>query len=257
MRYGFIGLGNMGGAIVKGILSGDSFSYDEVYGYDVDSVKAEQLYEEAGVSLCGSIQDLAGHSDVIILAVKPQYMQSVLDELKPLDIEGCLIISIAAGLQTEYFEKELKDNDVRIVRAMPNLNAAYHDAVEADIETAERIFASVGTTVRIDEHHFPVFSAIAGASPAFTFMYADALAMAAVKAGIPRTTAYQIAAAAIRGSGTTLMKSNEHPDALRDKVCSPGGTTIEGVTVLEQNSFKGMIIDAVDAVIEKDKKLGK
>ena len=267
MRYGFIGLGNMGGAIVKGILSGDSFSDDEVYGYDVDSVKAEQLYEEAGVSLCGSIQDLAGHSDVIILAVKPQYMQSVLDELKPLDIDGCLIISIAAGLQTEYFEKELKDNGVRIVRAMPNLNASYHDAivgicggsdaVEADIETAERIFASVGTTVRIDEHHFPVFSAIAGASPAFTFMYADALAMAAVKAGIPRATAYQIAAAAIRGSGTTLMKSNEHPDALRDKVCSPGGTTIEGVTVLEQNSFKGMIIDAVDAVIEKDKKLGK
>ena len=75
MRYGFIGLGNMGGAIVKGILSGDSFSDDEVYGYDVDSVKAEQLYEEAGVSLCGSVQDLAGHSDVIILAVKPQYMR--------------------------------------------------------------------------------------------------------------------------------------------------------------------------------------
>ena len=266
MKYGFIGLGNMGGAIIRGMIAGGQFEEDEICGFDLDVNKAKQFQEETGISLLASSKDTADQCDVIVLAVKPQYMQDVLDEVKQADVSGKLFVSIAAGLSTEYFQNELGEK-VRVVRVMPNLNAAYRDAIsglcagssakEDDLQVGEKIFSAVGTTVRISEDKLAAFSAVAGASPAFAFMYADALAMAAVKAGIPRSAAIKIASAALRGSGTTLMESGVHPDELRDRVCSPGGTTIEGVAVLERNGFKSILMDAVDAVIEKDRKLGK
>ncbi len=264
MKYGFIGLGNMGGAIVKGMLKTDAFQNDEVFGFDTDLNKAEKLREDCGIALKESTADTVRAADVVVLAVKPQFMQSVIDKCRKESTEGKLFVSIAAGLPTSYYERELSQG-VRVVRAMPNLNAAYNAAIvglckgayasDADLETAENIFRSVGSTVRIAEDKFAAFSAVAGASPAFVFMFADALAMAAVKAGIPRDTAVKIASEAVRGSGFALCESGIHPDVLRDMVCSPGGTTIEGVTVLERNGFKGLMIDAVDAVIAKDKKL--
>lgn len=266
MIYGMIGLGNMGGAIIRGMVKSGHFQNDRLLGFDINPEKASELQKETGIVLLDSAAELAGAADVIILAVKPQFMQQVMDEIRQCSTEGKLFLSIAAGLPCSYFEREAGGSP-RVVRAMPNLNAAYQDAIvgicggayagEEDLQTAEKIFSSVGESVRIAEDKFAVFSAVAGASPAFAFMYADALAMAAVRGGIPRDTAMKIASAAVRGSGTTLMQSGEHPSVLRDRVCSPGGTTIEGVSVLEENGFAGMIIDAVQAVIEKDAKLGK
>lgn len=266
MNYGMIGLGNMGGAILRGMVKSGRFENDHLLGFDVNTEKAAEIRRETGIEIAVSVSEVTEKSDVIILAVKPQFMQTVMDEIRQCGCEDKLLLSIAAGLPCSYFEREA-GGETRVVRAMPNLNAAFQDAIvgicaganakEEDLATAEKIFSSVGESVRIAEDKFAVFSAVAGASPAFTFMYADALAMAAVRGGIPRDAAMKIASAAVRGSGTTLVQSGEHPSVLRDRVCSPGGTTIEGVTVLEENGFAGMIMDAVMAVIEKDGKLGK
>ena len=265
MRYGVIGTGNMGAAIIKGMVGSGLFADDEICGYNRTASKAEEIAQEYGITVAGSADEAVSLSDVVILCVKPQQMDSMIDSVAPESFRGKLVISIAAGLPLSYYAGKLPGS--RIIRSMPNLNAKYLESVTGicpapgipaeDVETAKKIFSSIGSVFEIQESLFPAFSAVAGASPAFTFMYADALAMAAVKAGIPRKTAIEIAAAAIKGSAETLLQSEEHPDALRDKVCSPGGTTIEGVSVLENVSFKGSVMEAVQAVIEKDKRMAE
>ena len=263
MKYGFIGLGNMGTAIMQGMRNG-SYANETIFGYDISEDRNEYVSKQLSITIV-PLKELVKEADVIVLAVKPQYMNDVLQEIKTISLKDKLFISIAAGLETSYFEKNLPE--ARVVRVMPNLNAAYAEAISAvcdgstateeDIQVAEGIFESVGETVRIAEKLVPAFSAVAGASPAFVFEFSDALAMAAVQAGIPRALAFKIATQAVKGSAVTMQKSSEHPGSLRDKVCSPGGTTIEGIAVLEKNSFKGTVMSAVEAVIEKDKKLGK
>jgi len=266
MTYGFIGLGNMGGAILRGMVAGGRFSPGSIAGYDVDSEKTKKIAQETGIAVCRTCRETAEKSDVVILAVKPQYLPGVLEELAAADgVEDKLFISIAAGFPKQRIFEMLGGGGVSVVRAMPNLNAAVGEAITAvcedsmataeQIETAREVFESVGETVMLPERLIAAFSAVAGASPAFTFMYADALAMAGVRAGIPRDIAQKAALQAVKGSAVNAMQSNEHPDTLRDRVCSPGGTTIEGVAVLEERGFKGAVMDAVKAVIEKDEKM--
>ncbi len=263
MKYGFIGLGNMGGAILRGMVSCGNFSDDVILGFDSDQNKLETAAKETGLTPCDSTKDLARESDVIILAVKPQQLPSVLPQIIDVpDLQEKLFISIAAGFPIQRIRKSLINSKVSVIRAMPNLNAAVGEAItaicqdspatEEQFDIAEKIFSSVGETVLLTEKLLGAFSAVAGASPAFTFMYADALAMAGVQAGIPRDLSLKIALQAIKGSCINASVSSEHPDLLRDRVCSPGGTTIEGVTVLEENGFKGTVMEAVRAVIEKD-----
>ena len=268
MKYGFIGLGNMGSAILNGMLKSPSFSAEDITGYDIDPAKLKEIAENTSISLCDSCKETADKCDVVILAVKPQQLTSVLEEIAGLNgLVDKLFISIAAGFPISRITSILRLPTANVIRAMPNLNAAIGEAITAlcqntlspedRLETAEKIFASVGETVLLDEHLFGAFSAVAGASPAVSFMYMDALAMAGVQAGIPRKLAEKIAIQAVKGSSVNAAASGEHFDALRDRVCSPAGTTIEGVTVLEENGFKGSVMNAVRAVIEKDEKLSK
>lgn len=259
MNYGFIGAGNMGSAIINGLLNNKKVK--TIYAYDIDKTKVTNLKKVKYLD----IDKLVEKADVIVLAVKPQMMNNVLNRIIKQDIKGKLFVSIAAGLNIEYFETKL--NKAKVIRVMPNLNAIYNESISAlckgtyatksDLKIVENIFNCVGETIILNEKQLPGFSAIAGASPAFTFMYADALALAGVEAGIPRNLSIKIAAQAIKGSAVTLLESGIHPDELRDKVCSPGGTTIEGVKELEEKSFKGIVMEAIEEVIEKDKKLGK
>lgn len=264
MRYGFIGLGNMGSAIQRGMVKSPVFSSGDITGFDVDAAKAQAVSAEAGTSVSGSCTEAVIDSDVIILAVKPQQLPSVLEEISSLDgLRDKLFISIAAGFPISRIQELLGDPSVPVIRVMPNLNASVGEAITAicqdspasdeQLKTAEEIFSSVGEVVRLAEHLLGAFSAVAGASPAFTFMYMDALAMAGVQAGIPRSLAERIAIQAVKGSSVNAAASSEHFDTLRDRVCSPAGTTIEGVTVLEEDGFKGTVMDAVRAVIEKDR----
>ena len=263
MKYGFIGLGNMGSAILNGMLKSPSFPPIGITGYDVDPAKLKQTAESAGISVSSSVTELVNRCDVVILAVKPQQLTPVLEEITGLDdLKEKLFISIAAGFPISRIVSLLRLPTANVIRAMPNLNAAVGEAITAlcqnvlsaedHMDIANAIFSSVGETVELDEHLFGAFSAVAGASPAFTFMYMDALAMAGVQAGIPRTLAEKIAIQAVKGSAVNAAASKEHFDVLRDKVCSPAGTTIEGVTVLEENGFKGTVMNAVRAVIDKD-----
>ena len=179
MKYGFIGLGNMGYAIIKGMRK-SSFSTDVIYGHDVLEEKCRQA-AELNVEIVQTAE-LVSKADVIVLAVKPQYMDEVLEIIQNHPVTDKLFISIAAGLPISYFQEKLPQN--KIIRVMPNLNATYREAISAvcapdtisedDIVIAKNIFASVGTVIEIKESLLPAFSAVAGASPAFTFMYADA-----------------------------------------------------------------------------------
>ena len=268
MKYGFIGLGNMGGAILRGMVSCGNFAEDTILGFDSDQNKLETTAKETGLISSSSTKELVKESDIVILAVKPQQLASVLSQIIDVqDLQEKLFISIAAGYPIQRIRKLLLNSKVPVIRVMPNLNASVGEAItaicqdspasEEQFRIADKIFSSVGETVLLTEKLLGAFSAVAGASPAFTFMYADALAMAGVQAGIPRDLSLKIALQAIKGSCINASTSSEHPDLLRDRVCSPGGTTIEGVTVLEEDGFKGTVMDAVRAVIEKDELLSQ
>lgn len=266
MRYGFIGLGNMGHAILLGMLNKGGFSPDDITGYDIDKQKMQEVAEETGIKASASCRDAVAESDVVILAVKPQQLPSALKEMSGLpELGSKLFLSIAAGFPITRIIYLLLEPSASVIRAMPNLNASVGEAItalcqdspatEEQMSIAKAVFSSVGDVVLLPEKQLGVFSAVAGASPAFTFMYIDALAMAGVQAGLPRALAEKIAIQAVKGSCANAYESGEHPDTLRDMVCSPAGTTIEGVTVLEENGFKGSVMRAVRAVIDKDNAL--
>ena len=255
MIYGFIGLGNMASAILRGMRESGRFEHDVLAGYDVDSSKADRVDR-----MFDSEEETAQKADVVILAVKPQFMDGVLDRIAPGDKP---VISIAAGKETGYYEAKIPG--IRIVRAMPNINAKClsavtalctgKGAVEGDLVLAEAVFGTVGRTLRVPERLFAAFSAVASASPAFSYLYIDALARAGVKAGMPRSLALDAAAASVWGSARLVMESGEHPISLMDQVTSPGGTTIEGVEALKELGFENAVHKAISAVIEKDKRL--
>lgn len=255
MIYGFIGLGNMASAILRGMRESGRFAADTLIGYDVDSTKAAQMDKA-----CGNEEAVCAEADVIVLAVKPQMMDGVLAKLRP----GTKpVISIAAGKETAYYEATVPE--IRIVRAMPNINAKCLSAVtalcagkyagETELAIAESIFNTVGRALRLEERLFAAYSAVASASPAFTYLYIDAMARAGVQAGMPRALALEAAAASVWGSAKLVMDSGEHPIHLLDQVCSPGGTTVEGVEKLKELGMENAVHKAIRAVIEKDKKL--
>lgn len=263
VKYGFIGLGNMGMAIIRGMLSSRRYSPADIAGFDPASEAGRAAAAELGVRPCGSLEEAAA-ADLVILAVKPQVMPSVLEELRRCDLSGKLIISIAAGRDLAFLQAGL-GRDVAIVRVMPNINAKVGAAVsafaanslcgEAVKNAVRELFAAVGVTLELPESLFSVFTAVAGSSPAFTYMYIDALARAAVRGGIPRDKALSVAAGAVYGSARMILESGEHPCALADQVCSPGGTTVEGVCVLQECGFESAVHKAIAAVALKDKQL--
>ena len=265
MIYGFIGLGNMASAILRGMAKSGRFPQGSLIGYNRTVEKGLVLREELGLTLCESERDTAERADVIVLAVKPQMLEGVLDRIRPAVSEGKLILTIAAGKETGWYEERL--GEVPVVRVMPNINARVGLSVSAlcggrharsqHLEIARGMFETVGTVYDVEERLFSAFSAIGGASGAFVHLYIDALASAGVQAGLPRPLSEDIACQVVEGSARLTAQSPEHPIALMDQVCSPGGTTIEGVHTLKRLGFEAAVQQAVRAVIEKDKQLGK
>ena len=253
MIYGFIGLGNMGGAILRGMRASERFKDCGIFAYD-PSVKSDMAKN------LGSAAEVCSAADTVIAAVKPQVIESVLRGVAD-ELSGKLLISIAAGKTIAFLEGCL-GSDTKIVRVMPNINAAVlsatsafcasANATEEDRQTARGIFETIGTVTELEEKFFSAFSAIAGCSPAFTYMYIDALARAAVRAGMPRSQALSVASSAVLGSAKMVTESDEHPMQLCDRVCSPGGTTIEGVMRLRALGFEDAVHEAVKAAIDKD-----
>lgn len=257
--YGFIGLGNMASAILAGMKKSGKYDMGAVLGYDPVDTKAQ----ECGVRPSSSVGELGFNADVIVLAIKPQVLPQVLPELQSRR-PNALVISIAAGKTLAYLEDAL-GLDAPIIRAMPNINAkvgaattaicANKNASKEQKDTAKNLLTTIGTVTELPEKQFSVFTAIASSSPAFTYMYIDSLARAAVEAGMPKSQALFIAASSVLGSAKLVMETDEHPYVLVDSVCSPGGITIEGVLSLQASGFESAVHKAVEAVIAKDKTL--
>lgn len=268
MNFGFIGAGNMVSAIVKGMTLGtQSYEGKHIFLTSKSVTSAKKLAEECGAHACETPKEVIANSDVVILGVKPNVLAVILPELEQAFAQKMpLVVSIAAGKTLDYLSGFFPER-TPIVRVMPNINAKIgasttglcgNEFVSAEQkQLVQDIFSTIGTVAVIDESQFSIFSVIGGASVAFAYLYMDALARAAVKAGMPKKQALQLTAETVLGSAKMILESGEAPWPLIDQVCSPGGTTIEGVTTLQAGGFEATLVKAFDAVLAKDKAIGE
>lgn len=266
-RVGFIGAGNMGSAILRGMLDAGYVKASQVAVCDTSRRKLEELSQEMpNVTFCDAAVDLAEQVDMIVLAVKPHYMAGVLSDIQEA-LEGKAVISIAAGWTVAMLEEALQGTGATYLRVMPNTPAMVGEGMTAlcddstfskeDFAFAKGIFDAVGRTVILPERLFDGVIAISGSSPAYVFMMLEAMADAGVKEGLPRSCAYEMAAQSVLGSALMVLQSGTHPASLKDAVCSPGGTTIEAVEELERKGFRAAIMDAMNACAEKSRQMSR
>lgn len=264
MEIGFIGLGNMARAIIGGMLDKGIVNAADISGSAKTQKTLEAVQKEYGIEVKASNVAVAAQSQVVVLAVKPQFLQNVIVEIRDMMQPDTLVISIAAGKTLGWLE-ECFGRKVKLVRCMPNTPALVgegctgvcaNDAVtEEEIRYSLRLMESFGKASLVEERLMDAVGAVSGSSPAYVFLFIEAMADAAVAAGMPRSQAYGFAAQAVYGSAKLMLETGRHPGELKDMVCSPGGTTIEGVRILEENGFRGAVMDALLATVEKSRKL--
>lgn len=265
-RAGFIGTGNMGGALLKSIARGDDQKQFELYGYDVNRTLLSIMSSEIGFSTCESAGELVSSCDIIVLAVKPQYAQTVLEEIKGFFTQDKLLVTIIVGLPISFYKKILGD-DIRIVRTMPNTPAMVgagmtlmccdQNVTDADKNIVKNLLGFSGLVEELEERLMNEVTALTGSSPAYIFVLIEAMADAAVLSGIPRSLAYKLASQAVMGSAKMVLETGKHPGELKDMVCSPAGTTIEAIAALEQSGFRNAIITAMTKCTDKAREIGK
>ncbi|AMD95483.1 pyrroline-5-carboxylate reductase [Leptotrichia sp. oral taxon 847] len=264
MKIGFIGTGNMGSSIIKGILSSKFEKNENINIFDLDKDKVNNLVKEYGVNAVNSEKELAENSDIIVLSVKPHIIPVVLKNLSENVKKDTIILTIAAGISISVIENALGE-DKKVVRTMPNTPAQVLSGMTAvtfnkNIENSEKeiifnFLNSFGKSVEIEEKLMHAYTGISGSLPAYVYMFMEALADGGVLCGMPRDKAYKIVAQAVAGSAKMLLETGKHPGQLKDEVCSPAGTTIEAVRVLENGNFRGNVIGAVVACTEKSKEM--
>lgn len=264
MKLGFIGFGNMGGAIAAGIIKNGFAAPQDIIVSDKFEAGLQKAKDTYGVNTTTDNLEVVANADVIILAVKPQILAGVIAEIKDAVKENQLIISIAAGKTIGFLEENFA-KPVKIVRCMPNTPAlvlegctgiCFNDLVSAEEkELAMKLFNCLGKGFEVPEKLIDVVVGVSGSSPAYVFMFMEAMADAAVMMGMPRNQAYEFTAQAVLGSAKLMMETGKHPGELKDMVCSPGGTTIEAVKVLEEKGMRAAVIDAVVRCVEKSKEL--
>lgn len=264
MKIGFIGLGNMASAMIGGMLDTGTCSPDEIIGSAKTQATADRAAQRFGIAAGTDNQETARQADVLILAVKPVFLPEVISEIKNIVDETKLVISIAAGKSIDWLEQEF-GRKLRMIRCMPNTPAIVgeactciclkEDVSKQDEETARKIMNSFGKASVLPERLMDAFIGVAGSAPAYVFLFIEAMADAAVLAGMPRAQAYEFAAQTVLGSAKMVLETRQHPGVLKDMVCSPAGTTIEAVKVLEEKGMRAAVIDAVNACVEKSRNL--
>ncbi|MDE7132297.1 MAG: pyrroline-5-carboxylate reductase [Lachnospiraceae bacterium] len=264
MKIGFIGLGNMAKAIIGGMLDQKIVRAEDIIGTAKTEETMAAVREMYGIGIRKNNIEVAEESDTLILAVKPQFFAEVIGQIRDTVSENTLIVSIAAGKSMEWIEKTF-GREIKLVRCMPNTPAlvgagctgvCVNERVSEE-ETAYsiKLMESFGKASLVPEHLMDAVGAVSGSSPAYVFMFIEAMADAAVAAGMPRKQAYEFAAQAVYGSAKLILETGRHPAELKDMVCSPAGTTIQGVRVLEERGMRGAIIDALTTTVEQSKKL--
>lgn len=264
MKIGFIGLGNMASAMIGGILKKNLYSAQDLLGADKSEAAVQTAAEKFGIDATKDNLKVAKEADVLILSVKPQFFPEVIAEIKDVVDHEKMVISIAPGKTMDWimesFGKELK-----LVRCMPNTPAlvgegctgfcCYKMVNEQEQELARSILESFGKAYPVPEHLMDTVVGVSGSSPAYVFLFIEAMADEAVAEGMPRNLAYEFAAQAVLGSAKMVLETGKHPGELKDMVCSPAGTTIQAVKVLEEKGFCGAVMDAMEACIEKSRSL--
>ncbi|SDB14337.1 pyrroline-5-carboxylate reductase [Butyrivibrio sp. INlla16] len=264
MVLGFIGLGNMAKALMGGIISKGIFDPQDIIGSDPMEAARDSAARKFGIQTKDNNADVAREADVILLAVKPQFLKVAIADIMDEIDENKLIISIAAGKSLEWIAKEF-EKPVKTIRVMPNTPALVGEGCaavcpnnlcsESDLNLALDLLRSCGTANVVTENLMDVVTGVSGSSPAYVFLFIEAMADAAVLGGMPRKQAYEFAAQAVLGSAKMVLETGKHPGELKDMVCSPAGTTIEAVKVMEEMGFRGIVMNAVQAATERSKEL--
>ena len=266
LTVGFIGGGNMGEALIKGLLGASLVPATAIHATDVRLERLKELDRQYGIQVSSDNADLVRHSDIIILAVKPQIMDSVLKEIAPAVTRKKLLISIAAGVSTAKIRAVLH-KDARLIRVMPNTPALVLEGVTAiakadnlepdDLDTAGEIFSAVGRVVVLGEDLLDAVTGLSGSGPAYVAVVIESLADGGVKMGLDRVTAMTLATQTVLGAAKLLLETGLHPGALKDMVSSPGGTTIAGLAALEEGGIRTAFIKAVERATQRSRELGR
>ena len=264
MKLGFIGAGNMASAIMGGIIKNEIISADEIIGSALTEAGRNRVKEQFHIHVTSSNKEVVDCADVIFLSVKPQFYAEVIEEIKNDIKENQIVITIAPG-KTLAWLKEQFGKEVKIVRTMPNTPAMVgagmtamcpnENVTEGEIEYVRTLLESFGCVEEIPERLMDAVVSTSGSSPAYVYMLIEAMADAAVSGGMPRTKAYRFAAQAVLGSAKMVLDTGKHPGELKDMVCSPAGTTIEAVRVLEERGFRSAVFEAMKVCEEISKNM--
>ena len=264
MKLGFIGCGNMANAMIAGIIGNGICKAEEIIGTAKSEESRVRVNKEFGIYMTEDNKEAAEKADVIVLSVKPQFYDAVIKEIKELITETQIIVTIAPGKTLEYLAGAF-EKPVKLVRTMPNTPALVGEGItgvchnnlvtKEELDYICNILSGFGMAQVLSENLMDVVVSVSGSSPAYVFMLIEAMADGAVADGMPRQQAYQFAAQAVLGSAKMVLETGKHPGELKDMVCSPAGTTIEAVRVLEAKGFRSSVIEAMKACVKKAKGL--
>ena len=264
MKLGFIGCGNMASAIMGGILKNGLMEATDIIGADVFAPSRDKVKATLGIQIAEKNRQVVEQTEAFVLSVKPQFYADVIAEIKDLVRDDQLVITLAPGKTLAWLEEQF-GKPVKIIRTMPNtpamvlegMTAACPNAYVSDEELAYActILRSFGEVEVVPEKLIDAVVAVSGSSPAYVYMMIEAMADAAVAEGMPRSQAYKFAAKAVMGSAKMVLETGKHPGELKDMVCSPAGTTIEAVKVLEATGFRSSLMQAMEVCAEKSRSL--
>ena len=265
-KIAFLGGGNMAEALIKGMIASGVADAGRMSVMDISPERLDFLARTYGVATNKSSRDAVAQAEVVLLCVKPQVMDWVLEEIASAADRSKLVVSIAAGVTISRIEKALTGGP-RVVRVMPNTPALVLEgaaalssgsrATQEDMALVQQVFGAVGRAVVVDEKLMDAVTGLSGSGPAYVFTIIEALADAGVKAGIPRALSLELAAQTVLGAAKMVVETKEHPGKLRDMVTSPGGTTIAGLYELEKGRLRAVLMNAVEAATARSRELGK
>lgn len=266
MKIGFIGLGNMASALIGGMLAQGKIRPEDILGSSRTEATAERIRKELKISAkAGNNKEVARQADILFLATKPFMLPTVISEIRNEVRKGILVVSVAAGTTLDYLKNAFDRSDLKFVRCMSNTPAlvlegctgicAGNEVSRDELAGIVELMESLGKASVVSEQLMDVVVGVSGSSPAYVFMFIEALADGAVAEGMPRQLAYEFAAQSVLGSAKLMMETGLHPGQLKDMVCSPGGTTMQAVKVLEERGLRASVIDAVAACVEKSRSM--
>lgn len=259
-KIGFIGTGNMASAMMGGMITNHIFKAEEIIGSDAFANSLEAVSKKFGIHTTDNNLEVVQNADIVVLSVKPQFYETVIEEIRNSVTQNQIIITIAPGKTLNWLEQQF-GSKVKLIRTMPNTPALVgagitgvchnEQILQEELDYACDILGAFGSVEVLPEHLLDVVVSVSGSSPAYVFLFIEAMADAAVADGMPRAQAYRFAAQAVLGSAKMVLETNKHPGELKDMVCSPGGTTIEAVRVLEEKGFRSSVIEAMKACTKK------